>query len=156
MEENREEFWDRIEDIRTGMLEIGARFTPMTHSTDPEDGNLWFLTAKDTDAAAAASAGEKSRYVVSNDSEGIYADIHGTLSVSHDRAILEEVWSPIASAWFADGINDPDIVLVCFRPASAEVWLGPESGLEGLFALAKAKLTGTTEDMGRQFSLTFA
>lgn len=155
MEDNREEFWDRLEDVRTGMLEAGARLLPMTHNLEPEDGYIWFLTAKGTDPAKAGEAGAESRYIVANDSEGIYADIRGKLSISTDRAKLDEVWNVMASAWFDEGKDDPDLVLLRFAPATAEVWLGPESGFEAILSFAKAKLTGEEAKMGKQFSLTF-
>lgn len=155
MQKDFEEFWDRLDDIRTGMLEVDGRFVPMTLSTEPEDGRIWFLTARGTDPADAANANAATRFVVANDREGIYADIKGKLSVSTDRRILDEVWSPIAKTWFEEGKEDPDLVLICLTPQSAEVWLGPESGFEALLTLAKVRLGGDREEMGSQFTLTF-
>lgn len=153
--DDREEFWDRLEDVRTGMLETGGRFVPMSHSLEPEDGKLWFLTAKDTPMAKAAAAGAEARYVVSSDAEGIYASVKGRLMVSNDRAILDEVWSAMAAQWFEQGKEDPDLALIALTPAAAEVWLGPESGLQFLMQMAKAKLTGDEPDLGRTFELSF-
>src|SRR5690606_384945 len=117
----------RLDDIRTGMIEVEGRFVPMTLSLEPEDGNLWFLTAKGTDLVAAAEKGAESRFVVSDDGEGIYADIKGKLGVSEDREKLDEIWNAMSSAWFEEGKDDPDIALVYLAPATAEVWLAPES-----------------------------
>lgn len=155
MSDDRDDFWDRLDDIRTGMIEVDGRFVPMTLSLEPEDGNLWFLTAKGTDLLAEAEKGAESRFVVANDKEGIYADIHGKLAVSTDREKLDEVWNAMSSAWFEEGKADPDIALVYMTPAKAEVWLGPESSLSFLFSVAKAKMTGDKPDMGRHFTLTF-
>lgn len=155
MTEYREEFWDRIEDIRTGMLLVEERFVPMTLKTEPEDGHIWFLTAKQTAPGKAALAGDTTRLVVANDSKGAYADIKGKLSVSDDRAKLDEVWSPMAKAWFDQGKDDPDLLLVRLTPATAEVWLGPESGLQGIVAMVKARFGNETDDMGEHFTLTF-
>lgn len=155
MAKNREEFWDRLEDIRTGMLNIGGRFIPITLNTEPEDGKIWFLTARGTDPAKAAEAGEATHLVVANDGEGIYADIHGKLSVSQDRDVLDEVWSPMAKIWFDKGKDDPDLVLMCLTPDNAEVWLGPESGLEGIISLVKARFGGDVDELGEHFTLDF-
>lgn len=155
MNEDREEFWDRLDDIRTGMIEVEGRFLPMTLSLEPEDGKLWFLTAKGTALVEAATGGADSRFVVSDDREGIYADVQGKLGVSEDPQKLDEIWNAMSSAWFEEGKADPDIALVYLEPKTAEVWLGPESSFTFLFSVAKAKITGEKPDMGRHFSLRF-
>lgn len=155
-EDRRGEFWDRLDDVRAGMLEVADGFVPMSHNIEPEDGNLWFITARGTAMAEAAAQGAATRYIVSDNGEGLYAEIKGRLEVSDDRAKLEEVWTSVASAWFEEGKDDPDLVLVRMTPASAEVWLGPESGLSFMFQLVKAKVTGDKPDYGDQFSLRFA
>ncbi|TRW93056.1 general stress protein [Paracoccus sp. M683] len=151
----REEFWDRLEDVRAGMLEIDGAFLPMSHNLEPEDGNIWFITAKGTSMARAAGEGARTRYIVSDTAQGIHAEIKGQLEISHDKEKLDEVWSTVASAWFEDGKSDIDIVLIRLIPASAEVWLGPESGLAFLFDLAKAKISGKKPDYAPKFSLSF-
>ena len=153
--EQREEFWDRLEDCRSGMLDIGGRVVPMTHNLEPEDGNIWFLTAKGTDMADAAAKGEECRYIVGNDAKSLYAVIDGAISVSDDAKKLEEVWSFMASAWFEEGKTDPDLVLVRMRPSRAEVWLGPESGFKFLWSVAKAKVSGGEPDYGDHFEMSF-
>lgn len=153
--EQREEFWDRLEDCRSGMLDVGGRAMPMTHNLEPEDGNIWFLTAKGTDMADAAFAGDAARYIVCNDDKAIYAQVDGTLAAVDDAQKLDEVWSAMASLWFDEGKRDPDLVLVRLSPAKAEVWLGPESGIKFLWSAAKAKVTGEEPDMGDHFELTF-
>ena len=154
-ESHREEFWDRLEDVRAGMLEIDGAFLPMSHNLEPEDGNIWFITAKGTSMARAAGEGSTTRYVVSDSGQGIHAEIKGQLEISHEKQKLDEVWNTVASAWFEDGKSDIDIVLIRLIPTSAEVWLSPESGLAFLFGLAKAKISSKKLDYGEQFSLTF-
>lgn len=151
----REEFWDRLEDVRAGMLEVDGAFLPMSHNLEPEDGNIWFITARGTAMEKAAGKGAETRYVVSSTGQGLYAEIRGRLEISQDREKLDEVWSTVAATWFEDGKQDPDLVLMRLIPSSAEVWLGPESGLAFLYEMAKAKITGEKPDYGDQFSLSF-
>ena len=155
-DKQRKEFWDRLEDVRAGMLEVGDAFLPMSHSVEPEDGNLWFITAKGTQMAEAGARAAMSRYIVSDSSHGLHADIQGRLEVSHDRKKLDEVWTAVASSWFEEGKDDPDLVLLRFRPDAAEVWLGPESGLHFLYEVLKSKISRAKPDYGEKFSLQFA
>ncbi|RRH68839.1 pyridoxamine 5'-phosphate oxidase family protein [Falsigemmobacter faecalis] len=153
--EHRKEFWDRLEDCRSGMLEVSGRFVPMTHNLEPEDGRIWFLTAKGTDMAAAAAANAESRYIVSNDSTALYVTVQGVLHRSDDREKLDEVWSAMAKLWFDEGRQDPDLELIYLQPGTAEVWLGPESGLKFFWSVVKSKLTEGEPDMGAHFQLKF-
>ena len=148
------EFWDRLADVRAGMLEIDGAFLPMSHNIQPEDGNLWFITAQGTAMAEAAAKGAATRYVVGDNGVSLYAEVKGRLAVSEDRKKLDEVWTAVASAWFEEGKDSPDLVLIRMVPDSAEVWLGPESGVGFLFTLVKAKVTGGKPDYGDQFALT--
>ncbi|MDO5657405.1 MAG: pyridoxamine 5'-phosphate oxidase family protein [Paracoccus sp. (in: a-proteobacteria)] len=154
-DDHRKQFWDRLESIRTGMLEIDGRFLPMSHNLAPEDGNIWFITAQGTAMADAAAAGETARYVISGDGNGLYASINGGLEISNDPERLEQVWNFIASSWFEDGKRDDDLVLIRYRPANAEVWLTGKSGLGFLYQVAKAHVTGDKPDMGVHTLLTF-
>ena len=70
-DDHHEEFWDRLEDIRAGMLEVRGAFLPMSHSVEPEDGNLWFITAKGTQMAEAGVKSEEARYIVSDSAHGL-------------------------------------------------------------------------------------
>lgn len=153
--DRREEFWDRLEDCRSGMLEAEGRFVPMSHNLEPEDGNIWFLTAKGTDMAKAAEAGKAARYIVGNDGEALYAAIEGTLAVSDSAEKLDEVWSAMAKIWFEEGKQDPDLLLIRLAPTTAEVWLGPESGIKFLWGVLKSKITEEEADYGDHFTLTF-
>lgn len=151
--DQREEFWDRLEDCRSGMLDINGRAMPMTHNLEPEDGNIWFLTAKGTDMANAAATNEACRYILCNDGEGFYTQIEGRLASVQDQRKLDEVWSAMASLWFEEGKQDPDLVLVRMTPSEAEVWLAPKTGLQFLWNAAKAKMTGEILDQGEHFKL---
>ncbi|MFD2856455.1 pyridoxamine 5'-phosphate oxidase family protein [Seohaeicola zhoushanensis] len=84
----------------------------------------------------------------------IYATIDGAMALSDDKAKLDELWSPIAGAWFDEGKEDKDVRLVRMTPARAEVWA--TDGAAGfLYEIAKANLTGEQPDMGEHARITF-
>ncbi|MBA4491239.1 pyridoxamine 5'-phosphate oxidase family protein [Paracoccus sp. S1E-3] len=152
----RKEFRDKMKSVHTGMLQVGDdRFVPMAHNLTGEDPDLWFITAKGTPMAEAAAAGAEGCYLVCSEKHGIYADIHGKLSLSEDEAKTEEIWGIIASAWFEGGPRDPDVQLLRYRPTKAEVWLSDTGALGFLYQIAKAKMTGDKPDMGTHATLDF-
>ncbi|OAN79350.1 general stress protein [Sulfitobacter sp. EhC04] len=152
----RKEFWDRMDDVRSGMLgATGARSVPMSHFVDDDTpGTLWFITAKGTDIAKSAASGAEAEYIVSSKDEHLYARIHGRITVSQDVAQLDDIWNAFAAAWFEGDQNDPDIQLVRMDLSEAEVWM-TDGNLKFLFDVARANVTGKKPDMGQHGTLTF-
>jgi general stress protein 26 len=130
------------------------RLVPMSHYTDRDQSALWFITAKGTDLAQTLTQGPKDAiHVVSDSGEGLYTRIHGRLSLSDDRAKLDEIWNAVASSWFEGGKQDPDIQLLRMDLSEAEVWATGGS-MTFLFQIAKSKITGDKPDMGEHYTLT--
>ena len=150
-----DDFWPRLDKVQAGMLAAGtARAVPMSHYADREAGVLWFITAQGTDIQQASVHPAEAVYIVASGDGKLYARIHGTAQVIHDRAQLEELWNPIAGSWFDGGIDDPDVRLVKMTLSEAEVW-ATDGGLRFLYETAKAHVTGETPDMGVNGVLRF-
>ncbi|QXT39347.1 pyridoxamine 5'-phosphate oxidase family protein [Gymnodinialimonas ceratoperidinii] len=159
MADLKREFWDRVEDVHSGMLGIKGqgRLVPMSPQIDDDvPGAVWFITAKGTDLAKGVESGPRdAQFVVANDSEGLWADIDGTLERSTDREALDEVWNFVADAWFEGGKHDPDVCLLKFTPASGEVSITEGGGAKFLYEIAKAHVTDQKPDEGEQGPVTF-
>lgn len=150
-------FWKRLDDINSGMLGLteDLRLVPMSHYTDADANSLWFITAKGTDLAQTLAGGaQPALHVVSDEGEGLFARIHGTLSLSDDRAKLDELWNAVASSWFEDGKQDDDIQLLRFDLSQAEVW-ATGGDLAFLYQIGKSKITGQKPDLGEHYTLAF-
>ncbi|WP_226941904.1 pyridoxamine 5'-phosphate oxidase family protein [Pseudooceanicola spongiae] len=153
--EMTKQFWKRIEDVRAGMLHTDdTRIVPMSGYPDSDENAIWFITADGADAYEAAVAGRETSFIVSDASAKIYARVHGSLSAVNDQAKLDELWSPVASAWFKDGREDSSVRLVRLTPKKAEVWL-TDGGAGFLYEVAKANLTEQTADAGEHGVITF-
>lgn len=149
------EFWDRASNVTAGMLSgDGMTPRPMAHNLRKGDSALWFITAKQTDVARAAAKGAKAQHILACSHGKIYAAIDGTLSVETSEEILDDVWSPMAAAWFEDGREDDDVCLVRFTPTQAEVW-ATDGGPKALYEFAKATLGDDTPDMGEHAVIRF-
>lgn len=152
----KNEFWDRLDDTRAGMLATdGGRAVPMSHYVDRDANVLWFITANGTDLAKTAQSGAAAEFLVSSANQSLYARIDGHVQAVTDPAKLDELWSAIAAAWFEDGRKDDDIQLVRMDLKEAEVWATGGS-LSFLYEVAKANLTKETPDPGQHGTITFA
>ncbi|MFN3278169.1 MAG: pyridoxamine 5'-phosphate oxidase family protein [Paracoccus hibiscisoli] len=157
MTDHNHQFWSRLDDINSGMLGVtrDPRLVPMSHYADRKAGVLWFITAKGTDLATSVAQGaQPAIHVVSDGGQGLYARIHGQLSLSDNAAKLDELWNAVASSWFEDGRQDPDVQLLRLDLTEAEVW-ATGGKVSFLYQIAKSKITGDKPDMGDHYSLTF-
>lgn len=149
-------FWNRIEDIRAGMLSTSdAPARPMAHKAQPDDATLWFITADGTDIAKAARAGQDATYILASQHAKLYATVAGALRVETDQAKLDEIWSPMAAMWFDDGKRDDDVCLVQMRLSHAEVW-ETDGAAKALYEAARANLSGDSRpDLGEHGTIRF-
>lgn len=139
MSDLKEEFWERMDDVRACM-----------------PGAVWFITAKGTDLAqSVANGAQPAQMVVSDDKSGLYADVRGMLDHSTDREALDEAWSFVAGAWFDGGQHDPDVCLLRFTPKTAKMSITSGGGAKFLYEIAKAHLTSDKPDMGEQGEVSF-
>ena len=53
---------------------------------------------------------------------GLFAHIHGTLSESKDRGVIDRLWNPIVDSWYKHGKDDPNLLLIKFDATRAEIW----------------------------------
>ncbi|AXC51228.1 general stress protein [Paracoccus suum] len=151
--EQRAQFWKRLEGINAGMLGATSdlKLVPMSHTADPDQHALWFITAAGTHLVEQTEGGaQDALYVVAEGSGKLYARIEGKLERSGDQAKLDEIWNTVAASWFEDGKQDPDVRLLKLAISRAEVWT-TTGGLGFLYELAKNKLTGAEPDMGEHF-----
>ena len=77
-----------------------------------------------------------------------YVSIAGKGRVITDRARIEKYWSPMASAWFPKGLDDPNLALIEVDADSAQYWDSTDSTMRYLWEVATANLTGREPDMG--------
>lgn len=147
-------FWNEIDDVQALMLAIGhARHVPMSPYPVEEDRAIWFITAQGTDLVEALQGGESTASLIIGGSDKMQARIEGRAALVQDRAKLEDLWNPVAAAWF-DGVDDPDIRLIRVTPAEAEVWIN--KGTVGFaWEIAKARVSGDKPDMGEHFNVMF-
>jgi general stress protein 26 len=150
--------WRDLKENRFGMLgAVGLpirHFNPMTAFAEPESAKIWFYTAKDTDLAQAALKGAPAMFMFMTRDQELQACIGGEIRTVFDALHRDKYWSPMVSAWFPKGKDDPSLTLLCLECADAEVWISEKGSVKVAWEIAKANLTGSPPHVGEHAALT--
>lgn len=141
-----------IKDIRTTMMttldETGSpRSRPMYTHDDEFDGDLWFMTAADSEKAQEIRNNPRVNLSYASTSSERYVSVTGDAEVINDRAKIKAMWSPFLKAWW-DGPDDPDIRLIRVMVERAEYWDTPGGKIASVLSIVKSAVTGQRDDSG--------
>ena len=147
-----------IKNIRIAMLttleEDGSlRSRPIAAPQMAFQGELWFFALADTLNAAESQQHRPVNVSFADPEHQDYVCISGTASLVRDRQKMEELWSPWFSAWFPQGLKDPNLALLRVEVEKAEYWDAPSSTMVQLYGLVKAALTGKAPQAGEHAKL---
>ncbi|MFW1952134.1 pyridoxamine 5'-phosphate oxidase family protein [Acinetobacter beijerinckii] len=153
-----EELSELLKDFRFSMVtfvtdEGHLHSAPMTTQNDAFNGIVWFLGSKKSELVKSISSNPQVNLGYSNTSNNDYVSINGVAENVIDEVILDEIWSPAYEAFFEHGKSDPDIQLIRVVCNGAQYWKGSDT-LVTLYKLAKASVTGETEDLGTSKSIS--
>lgn len=149
-----EKLVEMVKDIRTCMFMTNPETAgnlagrPMAVNTVDEDGTMWFFTKKSSNKADQIEADSKISLAIVDDSDGIYLMINGTANLSQDKAKMEELWNPYVKAWFPEGLEDPELMLIKVTPKDANYWDSSSNTMVEIYHTLKAIVTGTVSNEG--------
>ena len=132
-------FWKALKSDRTMMLGLASgqedgHARPMTGQIEGDEGGpIWFFADTDSNLVELIDAGGDNRAMAHFVSKGhdVWATVHGTLSTTKDRAIIDRLWNPFVAAWY-EGKDDPKIVLIRLDTESAQIWIDASSTVAGI------------------------
>jgi general stress protein 26 len=142
--EIEEKFWDALKSDRTVMLGLAGveegHSQPMTAQLEDDhpEGPIWFFTAKDTDLVKAVRGRQAALLHFSSKGHEVFATVHGELVLDNDRAAIDRLWNRFVAAWYEKGKDDPQLQLMRFEPARAQIWLNENSLFAGVKLLLGA------------------
>jgi len=121
-DELKKHMWKKMTDspfVMIGLTGGGEHSEPMTVQLDKDQvDTLWFFLGKDN---RLAKGGEAMVQFVSKGHD-FFACLAGTARIDNDRGIIDKLWSNQAQAWFPGGRTDPNLALLRFDIADAELW----------------------------------
>ena len=129
-------FWKALKSDMTMMIGLDGvedgHARPMTAVLEGERGPIWFFTAKDN--GLVQKVGQHDRAIATFTSKGLdlFATVHGSLSISTDRAVIDRLWNHWIAAWYKGGKDDPKLALLRLDAERAEIWLDASSIAAGI------------------------
>ncbi|MCZ2823209.1 MULTISPECIES: pyridoxamine 5'-phosphate oxidase family protein [unclassified Modestobacter] len=125
---------------------------PMSMQQVEFDGDLWFFASRSSRKVAQVTANPQVNVATSGSDS--WVSLTGHAVVFDDLAKKQQLWNPVVEAWFPNGPEDPDVVLLRVDAASAEYWDSPGGRLASVFSFAKAKVTGQPYSGGENETVT--
>lgn len=140
-----------IKGIRFGMFttidDLGKMVArPMTLQQTEPNSNLWFLASRDSTAIAQLAVTPSCGVTLT--SGDTWISLSGTGKMVDDSTKVKELWNSWVEAWFPEGPDDPNVVLIKFSSDSAEYWDTPGGRVATVISLLKSKVTGESYDSG--------
>lgn len=120
---------------------------PMTTLDVDDEGNIWFFTSRTTDLGDTLLP-EPVTLIYSNPAKNSYLSISGDAFVVQDPQKKEELWNPMARAWFPEGKNDPNLVVLKVSTNEGSYWDSTSSKMVLFISFLKAIITEKVQEVG--------
>ncbi|HEX2561850.1 pyridoxamine 5'-phosphate oxidase family protein [Phenylobacterium sp.] len=147
--------WKELADEQIGMLGVVGgephHFQPMTAFPEPETGQIWFFTYKDTELADQVGQGAQAMFVLQT--KKLWACIGGRLTQQHDRERMDRYWNPVVAAWYPQGKDDPRLTLLRLDADDAQVWISDVGPVKFAWEIARANAQHRQPDLGGRADL---
>lgn len=134
-------FWASLRTDRAVMLGLDnaapPSLRPMTAvlDSDRDSGPIWFFTSTDSAIVQGMALSEDAIFTFASKGHDVFAAVHGALSRSVDRTVIDRLWNPAIAAWYQGGKDDPHLALLRLDLAAAEIWRDESSLFAGLKTL---------------------
>jgi len=127
---------------------------PMGTQQVDEDGNFWFLSGDDSDKNAEIMEDNSVQLFYSDAGKAEFMSVYGQASISRDQKKIEELWNPIAKAWFKEGKNDPRLTLIKITPEEAYYWDTKHNKMVTMIKILASMVSGKRRDDGIEGKMT--
>lgn len=95
---------------------------PMSVQKVDDDGTCWFLCANDSDMVKHINAETSVQLLFRESGYAGFLNMYGQATLSQDKEKIKELWEPMVKTWFTEGVDDPRITVVQFKPSSGYYW----------------------------------
>lgn len=132
----------------TQLTQVPLSVRPMSTSKVDEEGHIWFFSKKDSDKNEHILEDDQVQLMYSNSGSSEYLSLYGHAEIIRDRNKIEELWTPMAKAWFTEGKEDLTITLLKVTPKEGHYWDTKNGKVISLIKIAVSALSGKPSDIG--------
>lgn len=157
-EEPREAIWDHLDDARFVMLgspNSNEHMQPMSPQIERDTQTVWFYADASSDLVNAVRNDPSAVVHMCYTEKDFQMCMRGSLIEYKDASKIDQHWSPMVSAWFKDGKDDPNLTMLCFTPHHAALWESNANAITFAFEIAKGVLGNSKPDIGERASVSF-
>lgn len=130
---------------------------PLSTQTVEFDGErIWFMTEADSPKVAEIRRHPKVNVAYSSKDANTYISAAGDARVRRDQGLIDAFWNDAMKAFFPNGKDDPNLILIEVRVRTIEYWEGPGSWLGKAATFLVARVTGNDDVMGENRILDLA
>ncbi len=126
---------------------------PMGLQEVDEYGNLWFLSSADSNKNFEIKVDEKVQLIFAKSTNSHYLSVYGEATIYKDKNTIEEMWNPIAKAWFKEGKDDPNVTVIRVSPITSYYWDTKNGKIVSMIKIAIAAVTGISTGGGQEGKL---
>ncbi|MET1055056.1 MAG: pyridoxamine 5'-phosphate oxidase family protein [Pedobacter sp.] len=138
--------------IKTG-LPVSVR--PMAVLDVDDEGNLWFMSMKDSTKNAEIAADPFTHLFFQESTNSGFLNIYGITEISTDQEKIDELWKPLLKVWFQGGKDDFNISLLKVVPTNVYYWDNKHGDMVAFAKMAASVVTGKTMDDSVEGNLDF-
>lgn len=160
MTDDREKFWDLIEENHKCMLvshgpggTLHAR--PMHAIPDRENREILFYTEIAAGKAREMANHDEVCITFAAPKANDFVAVQGKAELTQDRALIESHWNPMVKAWFPQGKDDPSVGMIRVHVRAGEYWDSSSSSIANMLRMMTAAASDTRPDMGENKKVRF-
>ena len=119
---------------------------PMSVQEVDDEGNLWFLSDKESNKNMELQEDDNVQLLFSSSSHAGFLNVYGKATITSDRKKIEELWKPLIKTWFQGGKDDPNVSVIKITPEEGYYWDTKHGKMVAFFKMLASVVAGKTMD----------
>jgi len=138
--------------MMTNLGHLPFHVVPMTTKKVDKEGNIWFLSGRQSNHNRNIEADDRVHLIYSKPSSMEFLTVYGKAIIEDDPRILKELYGSTDDMWF-EGVKDPNLTAIKVIPLDADYWETKGNQLIALFKMGVGAMTGSRPDITEQGEL---
>lgn len=130
----------------TNLHQVPLSIRPMATQKVDEQGYVYFLSVKDSDAVMHINATPEVQLTYSNQDKSEYMGLYGKAETYRDQKQIDEMWNSFIKTWFPEGKDDPNLIIIRFKPEQGYYWDTHHGKVVQLLGMLYGAVTGKETD----------